>query len=403
MRNRRTLPVLILAWTALGAADPYSEGLARKQAGDLPAAQGAFQAAWAADPENLDALEQLATVTGWQGEHRRALELWDTLVARDPQRPSARLSRARVLYWLGRLDESRIALDDLDRTHPNDTDILELRGDVARAAGDRAGAESAYAAAGTSTALDKLARTRAEDAVRVRRWRLDLSGNLDRYVDTPEGGVARDNEHLLTMQVGRTLGTEAALSAGIEESLQFGETDHRLNVTGYWSPSLSDQHRLALDLRLAFTPDAEILADSEALLGVAATLTPDMAVVFSGYRRWYPGNQVDSLQAGVRLRFLTMVEVDARWVFGSSDLEPDTDAILIRAGLQGLGRWHPSLLYSDGEDNLPPTGVARTTTYGATVQVDLGDGYGLRADVGHETREDNPDRNSVALGWTLRW
>ena len=76
---------------------------------------------------------------------------------------------------------------------------------------------------------------------------------------------------------------------------------------------------------------------------------------------------------------------------------------LVRVTWDGLGRWHPSVLYSRGTDNQPPDGTARVTTWAAGLLIDLTPALGLRLDALHDTRSGSWQRLSAGAGVIVRF
>ena len=87
--------LLVLSVVSLHAAT-MEEGLAFKKAENFPAAAQVFREVMKESPNNSDAIEQLATVTGWMGDHVGALALWEQAIVRFPQRGLPKIGRARV-------------------------------------------------------------------------------------------------------------------------------------------------------------------------------------------------------------------------------------------------------------------------------------------------------------------
>lgn len=126
------------------------------EAGDAPAAKSALDALLKADPEDPEALHELALWHTREGALEEALALWDRLAQMDPDDALPLLGRVQTVLALGEDDAALLegALDTLDAAsalaQPEPELLLEarmLQGDVLDALGDAQGALEAYEAA----------------------------------------------------------------------------------------------------------------------------------------------------------------------------------------------------------------------------------------------------------------
>jgi len=393
-----TLILLLLGCAAAARGSTAAEidhGLALRNAGDLSGAVAVFAGILAKQPDDMVAREHLAIVIGWQGDHAGALAQWDQVLAHEPQRRSALLGKARVLYWMQRLAESRRLLDALAVRFPTDADVQELLGDVARAEGDSAAAQRAYLAAGTDGAAAKRAGLAHQ---RVRRWRLDAGGMLDHFDPDSALVAQRDQEHSTYLQLGRRLSDSVTLSAGLDEAEQFDLHDVRYNLRAYWTPS----PWLALDAMAAITPQAQVMPEHEGGLGAELRLGRTLTLLAGFHSSQYEEERVDRYAPGLRLALPADLTLEARYLYGTSTVNPSTNAMLARL-LLDHGRWHPYVLFSTGEDNLPPQGTAITTTFAGGAVVDLDAAWSVRFDLLWEDREDTYVRRSLGGGVVYRF
>ncbi len=102
--------------------DAYTQGLELWLAGDRPGAVDAMRRAVAVAPQSVDPYLQLGLFLRQSGDARRAAALHRGLAARPgldrAQRTSIALALAEDLNDLGRWDESRALLDDLQKRKP---------------------------------------------------------------------------------------------------------------------------------------------------------------------------------------------------------------------------------------------------------------------------------------------
>jgi cytochrome c-type biogenesis protein CcmH/NrfG len=96
---------------ARDAATWHTLGLVLVNLHDLSAAEQAYRAGLAADPEAVENWLGVATVAMLQDDAAKALAAYDAILARRPRAAAAELGRAWALMKLGRKDEARRALD----------------------------------------------------------------------------------------------------------------------------------------------------------------------------------------------------------------------------------------------------------------------------------------------------
>jgi YaiO family outer membrane protein len=394
-RRRLALLLLSAAATPLCGAT-MEQGLALKRAQDLPAAARVFDELVIADPGNVDAIEQLATVTGWMGRHAEALILWQRAIALAPQYAGLRVGRARVLYWMGRLPEAASAIDEVLPLLPSDADAMELAGDIARARHQVVLARDHYLRA---MALDPASGAGGKMAALTppRRWRADAGGMFDSYDPANTTVVQRGDEQSAYVQLGRQLGERFTLAGGADYAHQFSQVDWRFNLEGYWAPR-SD---LSIQARAALTPDAEVLADWEASLGADWRATSQVAGLLTVRTSDFASEHIVTWMPGLRFGEETTLEL--RLFYTVSDVQADTSAVLVKIATTIDGRWQPYALASYGEENQPPIGVAKTASGAIGTVIALDAGWALRIDGIYEWREAIHRRISLGGGATYRF
>lgn len=402
-RSRGSRRLAALWWFALMplAAATMEEGLALKRAQDLPAAARVFSALVAANPKDVDALEQLATVTGWQERHAEALALWERAIVLAPDYAGLRVSRARVLYWMGRLDEARdqivLLLSGPDAPSRRDLEAWILAGDIARARREPEAAYGYYTQALVLDATSELAQGKLRQVQLPRRWRLDAGGMLDSYHPASDTVVQRGHEQTAYLQLGRQVSDRLTLALGADYAHEFGEVDWRYNAEAYWSP----RDDLSLQARAALTPQADVLANWEALVGADWRASSSVAVLLTVRASDFDAERIVTFMPGLRLGGTTTVE--ARVFYTISDVNDATSAAVLKVATTWREQWHPYALVSYGKENQPPVGVARTASAAAGMVVDVSPALSLRFDGLYEWREDIHRRVSLGGGVTFRF
>lgn len=397
MRSVTALLLAILA-PALAAAT-QEQGLALKRAGDFPGALKVFAELVAANPRDVDALEQLATMRGWTNDHAGALQAWDQALVLAPQYGGLRIGRARVLYWMSRLDEALAEIERAIIALPQDADARELAGDIHRARHEPHEAKARYlqaaALAPQSGAAEKAAKVRIP-----RRWRLDVGGMIDDYRPANGQVVQRDEEQTAYLQLGRQFGDAVTVSGGADYAHEFGLVDWRFNLEGWWTAT----PELTLNARAAATPAADFLPEREAALGgewhASSTVVALATVRLSDYQ----AERVTLLIPGLRITPDSLpFTVEARWFHAMSDVNRDTDAAVLRVDAtlgDGVRAW---VLGSYGRENQPPTGVAATTSVAGGLAIDLDAAWTTNFTLLWERREDVHRRLSAGYGLTVRF
>lgn len=380
-------------------AATQEEGLALKRAGDFKGALKVFAELVAANPRDVDALEQLATMRGWTDDHAGALQAWDQALALAPHYAGLRIGRARVLYWMGRTDEALAEVERAIAASLADADARELAGDIHRARHEPEAARERYlqaaALAPQSEAAAKAAKVRIP-----RRWRLDAGGMIDDYRPADGTVVQRDEEQSAYLQLGRQFGDSVALGAGADYAHHFGLVDWRFNLEGWWTAVPG----LTVSARAATTPEADFLPEREGALGgewrASAAVTALAGVRISDYA----AERVVLLVPGLRLAPDGLpFSVEARWFHAMSDVSRDTDAAVLRVDAalgEGVRAW---LLGSYGRENQPPVGVATTASVAGGLAVELDEAWTARFELLWERREGVHRRLSAGYGITTRF
>lgn len=389
--------IVLLASVAMPlSAATIEDGLALKRAQDIKGAERIFSDLVAKNPNDVDALEQLATVTGWLDHHYDSLRLWERAIDLAPDYHGLRVGRARVLYWMGRLGDAEEEIAGVLPKLSGEADVWELAGDIARARHRLLEARARYRQAAL---LDPQSSAISKDANLEfpKPWRLDVGGMFDDYEPANDLVVQRDHEQTAYLQLGYQVSDQLTLSAGGDYAHQFGKVDWRWNLEAFWAP-LPDW---SFHVRGAVTPQADVLPEWEALVGgawhVAAGVTPLLSIRTATY----DAERIVTYMPGVRIG--EHVTAEARIYYTTSDVSDDTSAGVLRIATTFAERWQPYVLGSYGEENQPPVGVAKTASGAAGVVVGINRTLSVRVDGLYEWREDIHQRVSLGGGLTLRF
>lgn len=105
-------------------------GETRFAEGDLDGALGAFEAARAQAPGNVDVLNNLGVVRWEQGDRGAALEQFAQALESDPDHKPSVINCSRVLEQAGYEDDARALCAGFLQGHPDDSDVQALRDSI---------------------------------------------------------------------------------------------------------------------------------------------------------------------------------------------------------------------------------------------------------------------------------
>ena len=125
-----------------------------------------------------------------EGRFEAALGAVDALLARVPHDDELRLTRVRLLYWLGRFDLAQADLRPLLERHPGDMDAMELQGQIELALEHPERALQVY------QALEAAGDTRMATHQRVLDLELELDKVSDVLASLRLGGTLSDEQRL---------------------------------------------------------------------------------------------------------------------------------------------------------------------------------------------------------------
>lgn len=402
---KRFLPLVLLPSLAFAAT--VEDGLELKRQERFADAEAAFTEVLAAEPANVQALAERATVRGWQKKYPAAIADWKLALAHEPENAGYHLGLARVLNWAG---DRPAAIAELDRVlllRPRDAEVWELKGDIARADGNRTLALTAYREADRLDPQDRVSDRIGREEAEPRSWRIDVGGMRDAYTqvrETEQSGYAAVG---YAHDPGTEGGPPWTAGAGTIVEHRFDELDVAATAEG--SAKVADWLRASV--RGGYTPDADFLYDWKVGGGVEIRPARRFALLFDIDHSRYEDNERTVLQVAPGAEFtIWRLTFEARYR-GTVDHAPG----LTGKGDAAMGRvsgdfWgvRTSLAYLQGREPDPPFPIARVKAVWGSIEVPLNEHLSLRGDAAFEHRED-PDggtlynRTSLGGGLILRF
>lgn len=399
---------IVVSEVALAGEVSMQEGLRLKEAQQLPAASAVFREMVAHDPLDIAATEQLALVESWQRHYDLSIDEWRRVIELQPDRPGAKASLARVLYWKGERAAALRILDEQLAANPADSDALVLRGDVLLADGRAGDARRTYLQAqsqrGQSTELSRKIASAAEPP----HWHLDLGGAYDHFNN------ARGNEDAQYAQIGYALSSKAGIYLHYDRLHEFGATDQDILGGGYW--------RVAPQLLLVaeaggsidkpdFRPDTQFAVGAEwlgsrtvqPLLGyryLRYNLTTNLGT--AGAAVGGKGN-VSTVTPGVRLIAPRYGNLELRYGFTRNVDGSNTGVEQLRINIDPIDSFTPYIAAAHGKEALPPQPPATFTVLSAGGVYDFTASMSARLDLAYEHRPRFYDHQTVALGLSYKF
>ena len=386
---------------AAATAATLEEGIALKNQQKLAEAAVVFAELVRAQPRDTKALEQLAIVQGWLGQHDAALASWGALVALEPQTVYFQVGRARVRYWKGELQLAREGLEAVLRKSPADADALLLAGDVALAQRDYDAARGFYLRAQALAPADASIEGRLGRAQTPARFRLDVGGEFDgfsRYDDAHLSG--RGSEGGWFGQLGFKATDSLTVGAGFEELRWFGFTDHRVNLVA----DLLATPDLLLSGRAALTPSNHFLAAWELGAGAELRVAQPWTALFAVKHLSYTGNEVTLIQPGARLE-TGQFSAQLQGIIALSSNGDPAGAGILRFGWafsDAVAAWLGGSYGKEALSTPLGTSFALVTAAFTGLSWSISSGFGVRIDLGYERRQDAHQKVSAALGLTFK-
>jgi YaiO family outer membrane protein len=375
----------------------FQDALQLKNKGKKYEAEQAFMAIAQNQPGNLAAIEQLAIVQSWQNKFDLAIGNFKKALMIDEHYTPARVGLARVSYWQG---QRTVALAEIKRAlieQPQTPSHWILKGDILMANAKPAQAREAYlqaqAFSGSTTNASlskKIAHAKAPKA-----WRLDAGYISDSF------SKERVDGHSAYLQLGYTLANTATLYIRGEEYSSFDTTDTGTVVGAYFSPHTtllinaeyylnSNQANFRPNQQTSISADIVVNSTWQPLLGFK-TATYDVST--GGEKTvttLIPGLRVNYDNASIEFRHARTSNID--------NTATTTNTLKLNLNYDGIS---PYLVYTQGEEGVPPLAAAKISVIGAGAVFKISDRLGFRIDLSREDRKDTYLHNTLGAGLSV--
>jgi YaiO family outer membrane protein len=170
------------------AGDPRAQAEQLATSGAYRAALERFQALAAANPDDLESRIWIARLHSWMGDNDRALAVYESIIATNPQRVEALVGAGEALTRLDRRQEAGDVLSRAEAAAPDNASVLAAQGRLHAAAGHTDLALAYYQRALTIDPAAAAARKELQALQRERAHRIELGYFFEHFnvEDTPD-------------------------------------------------------------------------------------------------------------------------------------------------------------------------------------------------------------------------
>jgi tetratricopeptide (TPR) repeat protein len=223
------------------AAEPRAQAEQLARSGAYRAALERFQALAAANPDDVDARIWIARLHGWMGDDRRAVDVYQSVLATSPRHVEALVGAGDALIRLGRQKEAGDLLSRAETAAPDNAAVLAAQGRLHAAAGH---ADLAVAYYERALALDPGAAIAREELQAIRReraHRLEFGYFFEHFnedIPDPQAGFG---------SVDVRLNEQFRVSGTVQHERKFSQSETRGGAGVEWrsGPSISRSRRSA--------------------------------------------------------------------------------------------------------------------------------------------------------------
>ncbi len=375
------------AWQAIKPT--LEDGIQLKREQKLAAAATVFRSILADEPQNVDAMVQLATVEGWQKNYDESLRWWEQAWALRPQDADIGIGFARVQYWKGANAQAEAILRRVLETAPKYPDALILMGDIQMASGSAGEARTFYLRAHEVDANAPGLAKKLANAAAPLRWRFDTGISADDYNQGRGQG-----EHSFFSQLGYKAHRRASVWVRHDQYNYFNQID---NSVGFGATVLVAK-ALAVTTELSFIPRPEFQPKRKFHLSGDYVVHPQLTFS-AGYRRWmYPFGAVNMFTPGLRWQALPWLAAGLRYTVSRNIDKSVTGALQTQLDVQVDEQVMLYGGYSRGEENIPPQARAFFQAYSTGAIWNPHRRLGLRLDYSFERRPKFWNRHSIGPG-----
>ena len=369
------------------------EAMRLKKEQQLAPAAEIFKAIAVREPENVEALSQLATVEGWLQRYNDSIATWQRALALQPDNAEFHTGLARVLFWKGDLSRAEAEVNAALSTHPYDLDALALMGDVKLARGQNRQARAYYLKAQEQNPDSADLKRKLVNALSPLRWRIDLGFGSDNYDNL------RGHEAGTYLQIGYKPNHLTDLWVQHQYLHHFSRVDNSIEFGGARRFSKS----FVANANVAFTPHNDFEpnwrthfgGDYQTLSWLA--FTGDIKILA------YDPGKVQTYMPGIRVRVRPWAEFSFRDGVSHNLDQTITTNWLLRGDFQlreGLALYTG---YSRGVEDIPPLRSAFNEVYFTGVVWNASRHWGFRMDWAYEYRPAFYRRLSVSPGLSYRF
>lgn len=375
----------------------FEHALQLKKNGKKAAAEQALIVITQQQPNNVAAFEQLAIVQSWQNKFDLAISNFKKSLALDKNNTPARIGLARVFYWKGERTVALLEIQQVIREQPDTASNWILKGDILMADAKPIQARGAYLQAQTllGTKFNANLSNKIAQAKAPKKWRLDAGYIYDSFSEERVDG------HSSYLQLGYTFDNATTLYVRGEEYSSFDTSDTGTVVGAYFSPHktlLLNTEYYRNNNEANFRPNEQISINADFVL--SPTWQPLLSFRAATYSVEEGGEGTSTtVTPGLRLNY-SNASFEYRHARSNNidDTITSTDTFKINLNYESV---FPYLVYTQGEEGIPPLDAAEISVIGAGVVFKINDSMGFRIDVSREDRKDTYIHNTLGAGLSV--
>jgi YaiO family outer membrane protein len=385
--------ILFTALSTSTFAQTFQDGLRLKAEHRLPEAAEAFKAIALREPNNAEAISQLATVQGWLQRYDDSIATWQHALRIEPQNAEFHRGLGQVAFWKGDFRLAQTELDTSIRLSPSDADALSLMGDLARARGQSRQAKVFYLKAQERDPGSVELKRKLLSIVVPNRWRID-SGYASDHYDNLRGHEAATDE-----QIAYKANYQTDLWIQHQYLRHFGFVDNTIEIGAAYRFSKS----FVSDANVAFTPHNNFEPEWRTHLGTDYQLQSWIGLTGGLKIAAYDAGRVATFTPGVRVRLTPWAVFSFQDGVGHNLDQTITTNWVARGDFQLRENLALYGGYSRGIEDVPPQRAAFNEVYFSGVILTFSQHWGARMDCAYENRPSFYRRLSISPGVNYRF